>query len=642
MMRSLTPLMNLAKNCPAAVQSTALVVRLPVWLALLAAPLTAQQFLYNAAALPAQSVWTDGVELVDVDADGDIDILFANGNVYGGTGTAGAQPQHLFLNNGGVFTAAHSQLNVANFNAKMVIAEDFDNDGDPDLAYASGSTGSPPRLLLNDGTGNFTDVTLSQMPLLFLRSFSIVAGDVEGDGDLDLAVSDGGTFGGVAAQARLLINDGAANFTDETAQQMPVDLFNCQDITFLDFDGDFDVDMLLTGKGAAGKRGRLYLNSGAGHFVISAVMNEVGTGATYEGDWADLDGDNDFDCSIQSINGANEGWARNDGTGAAMAEFTFPAPNGGDDNELAHLDYDNDGDPDCFVGSLAGQEKLYRNDGGGVFVNHNAAIQAQADSTLDFGFADLDGNGTYDMVTAQGESGNFTNKIYFNNGPADTLPPVFIGTHIGVSAPDLFSHFELQLADAVSDDGHISAEVSFTYVTDAGSGSGVATRMGGGLFKARVPNPTGATTGDVLFVATDPNGNSDTFSTLYDIEPIWTDVGSALAGTGGISPLLTGSGPLTPNSINTVQLTQALAGTDTNIVVGLSVLNAAFKGGTLVPFPDSVYLSLPVDGTGTHTVNFMWPIRIPPGTQFWIQHWVEDGGGPVGYAASNALRGVAQ
>src|SRR5262245_48907326 len=93
----------------------------------LAGAAAAQQFVYDAAALPAQSVWTDGVALADVDLDGDVDILFANGSSYGGTGTQGAQPQHLFENDGlGVFAAAHSDLNVANFNAKMVIAEDFD------------------------------------------------------------------------------------------------------------------------------------------------------------------------------------------------------------------------------------------------------------------------------------------------------------------------------------------------------------------------------------------------------------------------------------------------------------------------------------------------------------------------------------
>ena len=94
-------------------------------LALLGAtmPLTAQQFTLARGALPAQSIWTDGVEVADVDGDGDMDILFANGSGYG---SGGALAQHFYRNNGsGSFTEAHGALNVANFNAKMVIAEDF-------------------------------------------------------------------------------------------------------------------------------------------------------------------------------------------------------------------------------------------------------------------------------------------------------------------------------------------------------------------------------------------------------------------------------------------------------------------------------------------------------------------------------------
>ncbi|MHC4845290.1 MAG: FG-GAP repeat domain-containing protein [Planctomycetota bacterium] len=395
---------------------------------------SAQQFVRDAAAIPAQTIWTDGVELVDVDADGDIDILFANGSSYGGTGTQGAQPQHLFKNNGsGLFSEAHTQLNVTNFNAKMVIAEDFDNDGDPDLFYASGSAGFTPRILINDGTGVFANESGTRLPTFSPnpRSFGCAAGDIDNDGDMDITLSDGGTFSGIASQVKLLLNDGTGNFTDVTTTQLPADLYNCQDITMLDFDGDYDIDICMSGKGGTGKRGRLYLNDGTGNFSINGAMNGLGTGATYEIDWGDFDGDNDFDAAVQSIAGQNEGWGENIGLAALMLESTFPSPNGQDDNEMACVDYDNDGDLDVFVASLQSSgEKVYRNNGGGSWTNNNAAIQTITDSTLDFGFADLDGDGAYDMVTGQGESGNWTNKIYFNNGPADTLPPKLMGANV--------------------------------------------------------------------------------------------------------------------------------------------------------------------------------------------------------------------
>jgi hypothetical protein len=465
----------------------------------------AQQFVYDPGALPPQNVWSNGVTTSDVDGDGDEDLLFANGSAYGGTGAAGSQPQHLFLNDGlGVFSAAHAQLNTSPFNAQLVIAEDVDDDGDEDLLYASGSTGSRPRLLINQGglqgglPGSFLDESVTRIPALALRSFGICGGDVDGDGDVDVVVTDGGTFGGFASQARLLENNGSGFFSDATAARMPVDLYNAQDVTLVDYDGDFDEDILLSGKGGAGKRSRLYLNDGSGLFSVSSVLDGLGTGNTYEIDWADLDGDGDYDGAVQSISGINEGWSRNDGGGVAPPQMTFPAPNGQDDNEMACLDYDDDGDLDVFVGSLGGTEKLYRNDGGGVFSNHNAAIQAQSDSTLDMAFADLDSDGDYDMITAQGESGNFTNKVYRNVGPAkDTkLPDVTV-----IGAPDLTqpaTTFKVKVKDAVADDGKVNVRVVYEWKAYSGSvlqdsKLGKAKSVGADAYSVTVPTDASTT-----------------------------------------------------------------------------------------------------------------------------------------------------
>jgi hypothetical protein len=611
---------------------------LPALVAALAPAALTQQFVRVASALPAQTVWTDGIELVDVDADGDIDILFANGSSYGSTGTGGAQDQHLFLNNGtGTFSAAHGQLSHdGNFNAKMVIAEDFDGDGDPDLMYCSGSAGHPPRLLLNDGAGNFSMSPGAVPTTPTLRSFSLVAGDIDDDGDLDIAITDGGTFGGQATQQRLWVNDGNGVFTDVTGSQMPSDNYNCQDVQFLDFDGDMDLDLALSGKGQAGKRGRLYINDGNGNFTIDMAMNFLGTGATYEIDWGDLDGDGDWDAAVQSVSGQNEGWGRNDGLGTPMPESTFPNPNGNDDNEMALLDYDNDGDLDILVSSLAGSgEKLYRNNGNATFTNQNGQIQTITDSSLDIAVADLDGNGTYDFVTGQGESGNFTNKVYFNNGPADTTAPTLQAVEPGAAVTaSLVTHAQIQ--DSVSDDGHISAGMSYTWTSNLGSGGGDAFHMGSGLFRAAIPTSGAESFVDVIWTATDVMGNSVVAPTVSFGGSTFTDLGSGLAGAGGV-PVLVGIGPLTALSANSIELSNALAGSTTNLVLGFTLLNAPFKGGTMVPSVDLLFLGLPVDGSGQNSIPFVWPAGIPAGTSVYLQHWIADAGAPAGFAASNAL-----
>jgi len=609
----------------------------------------AQQFVRDAAAIPAQTVWTDGVELVDVDADGDIDILFANGSSYGGTGTQGSQPQHLYKNNGsGVFSEAHAQLNVSNFNAKMVIAEDFDNDGDPDLFYASGSQGFTPRILINNGSGVFANESGTRLPSFSPnpRSFGVAAGDIDDDGDMDVALSDGGTFGGIASQVKLLLNDGTGNFTDVTGAQLPADLYNCQDVTMLDFDGDFDIDICMSGKGGTGKRGRLYLNDGTGNFSINGAMNGLGSSATYEVDWGDFDGDNDFDAAVQSIAGQNEGWGENIGTAALMLESTFPNPNGNDDNEMACVDYDNDGDLDVFVACLSSAgEKVYRNNGGGSWTNHNAAVQTITDSTLDFGFADLDGDDTYDMVTGQGESGNWTNKIYFNGGPADTLAPTVMGTDVPTTLGDPTTVLHVQLSDGVSDDGHISAVLDFDWTTVGVVDSDTdvaATHMGGGLFRVAVPTPAGTTSATVDATATDSVGNSVALGP-YTIPPAggaWTDIGFGLAGVSGV-PVLTGTGTMVVGTPNSVDLTNAAPSALAVQFASLASTPAPFKGGTLATIPVLLSTTLGTSGGGTIPIAIAsWPGGLPPGTSIYVQYAIVDAVGPVGVSLSNAIKGL--
>ena len=75
-------------------------------------------------------------------------------------------------------------------------------------------------------------------------------------------------------------------------------------------------------------------------------------------------------------------------------------------------------------------------------------------------------------------------------------------------------------------------------------------------------------------------------------------------------------------------------------MLGLAALEAPFLGGLLVPRPDVVVLGLPVDGAGAMQLDFVWPPGLPSGFQFWLQHWIADPAGPVGFSASNAVRGT--
>lgn len=117
----------------------------------------------------------------------------------------------------------------------------------------------------------------------------------------------------------------------------------------------------------------------------------------------------------------------------------------------------------------------------------------------------------------------------------------------------------------------------------------------------------------------------------------WEDLGGSLAPAGGSAPTLDGDGLLCAGGTVTLTLADALGSSTAWLVLGLSEINAAFKGGVLVPNPD-VVLPLPTDASGGIAFAFQWPGGLPSAFPMAVQSWVQDPAGPAGFSASNALR----
>ena len=119
----------------------------------------------------------------------------------------------------------------------------------------------------------------------------------------------------------------------------------------------------------------------------------------------------------------------------------------------------------------------------------------------------------------------------------------------------------------------------------------------------------------------------------------WTNLGNGLAGLHGI-PAFSGCGTLAAGDPITLALTGAREFTSAHLFVGVSALNAPFKGGVLVPSPDVTILFLPTGPAGAITLGGTMPGGLPGNFSLYFQYWINDAAGPVGFAASNALRGI--
>ena len=92
------------------------------------------------------------------------------------------------------------------------------------------------KLYLNDGKGQFTDIAKSAgVAGADSASFGTTFGDFDGDGNIDLYVSNSDV-------ANVLYkNDGNGTFTDVTSSAKVGDTGNARGVSFVDIDGDGDL-----------------------------------------------------------------------------------------------------------------------------------------------------------------------------------------------------------------------------------------------------------------------------------------------------------------------------------------------------------------------------------------------------------------
>lgn len=208
--------------------------------------------------------------LGDIDGDGDLDAYFGLGSGQSGFGFS-----KVYANNGSaLFSLRQSDLSFFQETVSVELA-DLDGDGDLDSFIA---TQTSDALLLNNGTGFFTD---SGQTLGNSVSTKAILGDVDGDGDIDAVTTLYGQGN------RLYINNGTGAMTD-SAQSLGS--YNSWVGAMGDVDGDGDMDLV---EGNFSQANRVYLNNGAGSFSLANLsMNTRQTRGIVLGD---VDGDGDLD-----------------------------------------------------------------------------------------------------------------------------------------------------------------------------------------------------------------------------------------------------------------------------------------------------------------------------------------------------------
>ena len=311
--------------------------------------------------------------VADVDADGDLDIAVGNR----------AAQNVVYLNDGNNGFASANNFGTGSDNTTLLIFGDVDGDGFVDIA-ASNSTAEQNKVYLGDGDGTF-DTTSKNFGTGTDNSQSVVLGDIDGDGDLDLAI------GQQVSQNRAELNDGSGNFST-AALDFGIIFDNTVMVLLADVDDDGDLDVAAGNVG--GTQSAVYLNDGSGDFIDGTQNFGVVGDETRDLALGDVDGDGDVDVAVGNITSQQNEVHLNDDAG----NFTAGTRNFGTGSDVSRGvalgDLFGGGYLDAVVANDGGQNRVDINDGAGNFSAGNNFGNG-TDATQKVVLGDMDGDGRY-------------------------------------------------------------------------------------------------------------------------------------------------------------------------------------------------------------------------------------------------------
>ncbi|MBI4604172.1 MAG: VCBS repeat-containing protein [Planctomycetes bacterium] len=320
----------------------------------------------------------------DLDGDADLDVATAN-RESNDISVLLNSAQRTFLSEVRYPVVANAPNESMSSNPDPIVAGDFDQDGDIDLAtkdgrFSTSSLDTAISLFWNGGDGGF----LADPAFLNAgESGGLLAADLTGDGLPDLAT--------VGQEMEVLVNS-PQGFRPATRSPLPLGTFAVF-TTAVDVDLDGDWDLLACGHRLVALRNR---GDGALEIASDLVLNDTAGRAAAD----DLDGDGDADLVLSFPVGEKVSVHLNDGTGTfGPAKLELPAPSALD---VALADLDGDRDSDLIVTEPdINTVGVWLNDGkGGVGPPREVP---GGEVPLAVITADIDGSGLPDVVFTVGE-----------------------------------------------------------------------------------------------------------------------------------------------------------------------------------------------------------------------------------------------
>src|SRR5690606_14472574 len=204
--------------------------------------------------ITSETLASRSINWIDYDGDGDSDLFVANEDNTNNS---------LFRNDGPDNFIQITNLSITQDGKNTAGSSwaDVDNDGDFDLFVANWG-GQTNQLFINEN-GTFVEQTSSAIAAETGSSFGSAFADVDNDGDLDLLVCNA-YFAGQVTNS-LFINDGTGNFSKDTNSNLANHQGNTFGCAFGDYNNDGWLDVILANTLNENQSNSLFKNTGSGN-----------------------------------------------------------------------------------------------------------------------------------------------------------------------------------------------------------------------------------------------------------------------------------------------------------------------------------------------------------------------------------------
>lgn len=329
------------------------------------------------------------VRIGDLDGDGDLDVVVANGRHW-------PEQNFIFFNQGRArFNLARPLGRDLDTSYATELA-DIDNDGDLDIVV--GNDRAPNTVFLNDGTGRF-EISCAFGRPASIRSLTLA--DIDGDGDIDILANARGS------QNLIHLNDGMGRFLSSRPFGSADD--STIAVAVGDLDNDGHLDLVLANRDA--QQNVVLINDGHAQFSRRIPFG-TGRDETRAVAVADLDGDGNLDWAAGNIGQANAVYF-GDGKGGVRESMAFGREDG-QTYALTIADMDNDTRPDIIVGNVQQPNAVFFNRVAGK----DAEVKFQetrfgdaSHATYNLAVGDLNQDGYRDIAVANSDA---QNVVYLN------------------------------------------------------------------------------------------------------------------------------------------------------------------------------------------------------------------------------------